>query len=134
MCFLTVMLANNSPNTTHMCYRNIVLKCSLPPDLNHLNVCHFNANSLFPKLNEVIRMVHNTKVNIIGVTESWLFPSDTSRSIYIPGFTSFRQDRPNVVNRGGGVVLYIKKRFNAKVVCRSSTPGIEYLFVHCCLK
>lgn len=120
-------------SSANLCYPNIVLKSCLPRDSNHLNICNFNANSLFPKIVEVRKMVSGSKINIIGVTETWLTPSDTSRAVYISGFTSFRQDRPNASNRGGGVVLYIKKRFKSKVICRSSVDGIEYIFVEICL-
>lgn len=112
-----------------MSYHNVVLRSCIPADLNRLNICHFNANSLFYKMNDVRRIVSGTKINIIGVSETWLLPSDTSKSISLPGFSSFRQDRPNTVNRGGGVLLYVRKRFRTKVVRRSTADGIEYIFV-----
>lgn len=105
---------------------NVVLRSSLGDELKHLNVCHFNACSLLRKMHDVKRIVLNSKLNVICVTESWLCSSDTNKSVYLPGFTSFRNDRPS---RGGGVLIYVKKRFNTKVICRSNTDGIEYIFI-----
>lgn len=39
---------------------------------------------------------------------------DTSRSIYLPGLSSFRHDRPT---RGGVIVVYVKKILKARVLC-----------------
>lgn len=124
-----MLSSTGTDHRSNLCYSNIVLNSSLPIGTNHLNVFHLNVCSLLPKIHDVRRIVLNTQLNIVCVTESWLTSSDTSRSIYLPGFTSFRHDRSSGVNRGGGVVIYVKKRFKTRVLCRSSVDGIEFIFV-----
>lgn len=55
---------------------------------------------------------------MIRVSESWLNVSDTSKSIYLPSFTSFRNDKELLEERE--YLFGLKKRFTTKVICRSN--------------
>lgn len=109
-----------------VCYPNVVLKCSLTGQNDGVKACHFNACSMKNKMYDIKRIICGTKLNVVCVTESWLSECDASRSINLPGFSSFRHDRPT---RGGGLVVYVKKKFKARVLIRSSVNGIEFMFV-----
>lgn len=67
-------------------------------------------------LNNVRKIIRDSKTNIIGVTENWLSFSDTSRAVYLLAFSRLRQERPNVVNRERSIVLNINKRFRTMVL------------------
>ena len=56
-----------------------------------LNFIHLNVRSLLPKLDELRILAANTKVAVIGVTESWLDASVTDSEIDIADYTIIRQ-------------------------------------------
>ena len=66
------------------------------------------------------------------MSETWLKSCYHYSSINIPEFTSYRHDREK--SRGGGVLIYVKKRFRTKVVARSTCAGVEYIFVELSFK
>ncbi|KAK2171267.1 hypothetical protein NP493_1083g00012 [Ridgeia piscesae] len=61
-----------------------------------LNFIHLNTRSLLPKLDELRILAANTKVAVIGITESWLDASVTDSEINITDYSILRRDR----NRG----------------------------------
>ena len=70
-----------------------------------LNFIHINTRSLLPKLEELRIIAAETRVAVIGVTETWLDYSVANAEVEIPGYHFLRKDR----NReGGGVGLYIR--------------------------
>ena len=50
-------------------------------------------------------MVHELKLHIIGITESWVNNDITDAKLGLEGYAMFRKDRRG--RRGGGVLLYI---------------------------
>ena len=77
-----------------------------------LNFIHLNTRSLLPKLDELRILAANTKVAVIGITESWLDASVTDSEINITDYSILRRDR----NRdGGGVCIYIRNDFIFKL-------------------
>ena len=50
---------------------------------NGLNFIHLNTGSLLPKLDDLIILAANTKMAVIGITESWLDASVTYLAIDI---------------------------------------------------
>ena len=76
-----------------------------------LNFINLNVRSLLPKPDELRILAANTKVAVIGITESWLDASVTDSEIDIADYTIIRRDR----NReGGGVCIYIRRDFPFK--------------------
>ena len=63
---------------------------------------HLNTRSLLPKLDELRLLAANTKVAVIGITESWLDASVTDAEVEIPGYLIVRHDRNRT---GGGVCI-----------------------------
>jgi hypothetical protein len=77
-----------------------------------LNFIHLNTRSLLPKLDELRILAANTKVAVIGITESWLDASVTDSEINITDYSILRRDR----NReGGSVCIYIRNDFIFKL-------------------
>ena len=73
-----------------------------------LTFIHLNPRSLLPKLDDSRILAANTKVAVIGITESWLDASVTYSGIDITDYTIIRRDR----NReDGGVCIYIRRHF-----------------------
>lgn len=98
-----------------------------------------NAQSLRNKLDELqgnARFLQDFKnCCVMAFTESWCTERDNDNNLYIQGFgIHFRQDRNLDVtrkSRGGGVCLYINKRYCTSAKVRESlfTPDVELLSV-----
>ena len=90
-----------------------------------LKICHINAQSLTPKIDEFRYLFENSNIDIVCVCETWL--SDDS-FCNLNGFNVFRCDRSG--RRGGGVAIFTRVDINSKII-RKSSPGseIEYLFI-----
>lgn len=84
--------------------------------IGHLNVCSLNPqNSKFAEIHDFLI---NCKFNIIGITETWLTESISSKAVALNGYSFERCDR--AIRRAGGVGLYISKELNYKVICSQS--------------
>ena len=70
-----------------------------------------NARSIINKKTELNIMVDDIKLNIIGITESWVTNDITHAELGLEGYVMFRKDR--IGRRGGGVLLYIKDNIPA---------------------
>lgn len=72
-------------------------------------VCHVNVRSLVAdgRLLEVSSLVSFNNVDILCLSETWLKPKHLSSTLLLPGFQPpVRRDR--VVDRGGGVAIYLR--------------------------
>ena len=56
-------------------------------------------------------LVYDINPDIIGVTESWTNADITDAEILLPGYITFRCDRPTG-DKGGGVLLYVRSSLN----------------------
>ena len=69
-----------------------------------------NAQSIFYKMDELRALVQATKPTIVCITESWLTPDIDNDIIQMNDYYSFRNDRqdnPNDIRKGGGVLVYV---------------------------
>ena len=69
-----------------------------------------NAQSVFNKMDELRALVQATNPTIVCITESWLTPDIDNDILQMTGFHSFRNDRqdnPNDIRKGGGVLVYV---------------------------
>jgi Reverse transcriptase (RNA-dependent DNA polymerase) len=100
-----------------------------------LTFCHVNCNHLVPHINELRILLQDSGVDIVGVGETFLTDSISSKAIEIKGYRFIRNDRSVLLKKtgGGGVGLYLKNGLMHKIVASSVGLGIEYLFVeaHC---
>ena len=98
-----------------------------------------NAQSLRNKLDELqgnVRFLRDYKdCCVMAFTESWLTEQDSDTDLSIDGFgVPFRQDRDAEVtgkSRGGGVCIYVNKRYCSSVTVRESlcSSDVELLSV-----
>ena len=79
-----------------------------------LKILHFNAQSLYPKLDELCFIALDLKLDCISVNETWLNRTFTDASVNVPNFSLFRKDR--ICSSHGGVALYIKSSLNPEIV------------------
>lgn len=71
-----------------------------------LKVSHLNVRSLQAHLNEVRESVHTDGVDILALTETWLFRRTPSADIAIDGYKLYRRDFDR---RGAGLAFYVRK-------------------------
>ena len=79
-----------------------------------LKILHFNAQSLYPKLDELCFIALDLKLDCISVNETCLNHTFTDASVNVPNFSLFRKDR--ICSSHGGVALYIKSSLNPEIV------------------
>lgn len=93
-----------------------------------LRVCHINAQSLLPKIDEFVHAFENSLVDVICVSETWLKPHVSDNLVAVKGYRCFRNDRSGRI--GGGVAVYIKSHFKSRVVSVSDAHSeTEYIFL-----
>ena len=71
-----------------------------------LNICHVNLNCLTNKLNHVYNLLNEYKINLLGISETWLTQDITDATLYIPNYNIVRSDNPGSA-RKHGVALYV---------------------------
>lgn len=92
-----------------------------------LKVCHFNAQSLFPKIDEFKDVFSSNSVDVVCISETWLQPHVTDQLISLSNFKIYRNDRNS---RGGGVAIYINKSLKSRKIASSSAcDTTEYIFI-----
>ena len=77
-----------------------------------------NAQSLRPKMDQVRLLLEQSKIGILGISETWLHDDD---DISIDGYDIVRKDRS--IRQGGGVALVISQHINYKVL-NDMAPGM----------
>src|SRR3989442_15718191 len=79
------------------------------------------------KIEEIRLEVLNSKVDILGISESWMHEGIGDAKISIPGFAVFRRDRDVGLSgkqRGGGVLMYVRDRL-AAINVSDQTKGVN---------
>jgi len=74
---------------------------------------------LINKKGEFEATVEDCKPDIIGITESWANCNIFDEELELPDYLMYRQDRPTQ-NRGGGVLLYVKKNLQSTAITVTS--------------
>ena len=86
------------------------------PAQSGLNIVHLNAGSLLAgaKFEMFKIQVESSKVDILGISESWLTEAIPDGMVKLEKYTTFRLDRqwndngdPSFSKRGGGLICYI---------------------------
>ena len=54
---------------------------------------HVNVRSLVKKMEQVKIMFHNSNMDVITLSETWLTEAVNSRTVELENYTLFRQDR-----------------------------------------
>ena len=82
-----------------------------------MSVAHLNVRSVASRENfHLLRdMVINNRYDIFTICESWLDSTICDADIFIPGYTTFRQDR-GLLKRGGGLLVSVKNIHKPSVI------------------
>ena len=87
---------------------------------------HVNARSLISKLEEIRKLLRDSKAAALAISESWLDDLVSSGEVSVDGYNFVRNDR----NRhGGGVGLYIRQGISYNVRTDLMRPNLECIFV-----
>lgn len=94
-----------------------------------LHICHLNAQSLIPKIDEFRYLFEGSLADVICVSETWLSSYHSDDLCTLNGFHKpFRCDR--VARVGGGVAIYVRNTLNCKFIQRAPLGSeINYVFV-----
>ena len=85
---------------------------SVPPFTNRgLKFAHLNIHSLVAKIDELRLLLRNASFDVIGLNETFCDSMIDDSELYIDDYILLRRDR---TRHGGGVAVYISKRFNYK--------------------
>lgn len=77
---------------------------------------------------DIQSMFHQTKVDAIGISETWYSKKINSNLVSLPNFNLIRHDRSN--KRRGGVAIYLRNNFKYKIIVKSHNNSIvEYIFI-----
>ncbi|XP_026731853.1 uncharacterized protein LOC113496734 [Trichoplusia ni] len=104
------------------------------PQLQIINVCHINAQSVPSHYSDLVDTFSNSGVHAVLISETWLKPHLLSTTYPLPGFVLIRNDR--VEKRGGGVAIYLRSEFPFKILATSpgSSASSEFLFLEVFVK
>ena len=81
---------------------------------NLLKIAHVNARSIPKHLHEIEKVVTETSLDILGVSETFISPT-TPNSIYqLPGYNFFHKSRDKKCR--GGVGIYVSSKLPAKLI------------------
>ena len=86
---------------------------------------HLNIRSLTPKADQVYHLLHDSNLDFLCLSETWLHTNSPSAALQVPGYQSFRQDRS--YGRGGGVMIYVKDHLNCHQICWPFNHDLECL-------
>ena len=88
-----------------------------------LRIAHVNSRSLLPSLDDVNDILAKEKIDVLGVSETWLQQSVTDNFVIVPGYNIMRQDRTK--GRGGGICILYKACLSAERLSVPTTAGSE---------
>ena len=81
---------------------------------NFLLVGHMNARSVPKHIQDMERILHETRFDVVGVSETFLKKHTPKDLCSIAGFKFFRNDRTSAA--GGGVGIFVREDLNPKVI------------------
>lgn len=82
-----------------------------------IKLCHLNVENLRSHRESFINVVYDGVFDVIGLSETFLKPAVSSEPFMLSEYNLIRHDREG--KEGGGVALYIKKKFKYNVVAKS---------------
>ena len=73
-----------------------------------ITLVHWNARSLYPKMDNVIVWLDLSKIDCLIISETWLTENVPTSFISVDGYHTFRWDRSlnTGKTRGGGLLCY----------------------------
>ena len=92
-----------------------------------MNLACVNIRSLLSCFTEFCEYVLEKDFDMVLVTESWLRDDFAANACSIPNYTFHHQSRYH--KRGGGVGIYIKKKFKSSKFDVESCEALEQLWI-----
>ena len=80
------------------------------------------------KVDALKEYVSNNNIILMNLTETWL--KKKIQDVEIPNFTTFRCDRKSKKKKGGGVAIYLRNGFEARVLLEERVESCEILAIH----
>ena len=80
--------------------------------LKGFKLLHMNVRSLPKKIDQIRLMLHDSNLDVITLSETWLTDSVNSKTVNLDNYVMYRQDRNFKLvskKRGGGLLTYIRK-------------------------
>ena len=93
-----------------------------------LKTAHLNIRSLLKHLDELKILLLDHPFDIICLNETWLNSSWTDNELVMDGYNLVRYDPPDE-QRGGGVAIYYKSKFNVRPRPDIPTHGFETVWI-----
>lgn len=90
---------------------------NITKELNDLRICHFNAQSIVPHVDEFREFFRNHDYDVIAVSETWLSVNVVDPQICLPSFHLHRNDRKR--RHGGGVAVFVRNTLSSKTIALS---------------
>ncbi len=83
-----------------------------------LTIAHINMRSLSNKHEEVVRILAQSDIDILCISESWLKPFQPDGMFHVAGYNILRRDRTTNSGKtiGGGVLAYYKTRLGVDII------------------
>ena len=72
---------------------------------------HLNIRSLLPKIDQMRKLLMESNLDFLCITESWLNCNVSTDRVNIPGYSCYRKDRTTGKVGYGGVLIYIRESF-----------------------
>ena len=85
--------------------------------LEGFKIITYNIGSIDKNFESIERLLKiediSNGIDILNVQETWLHKNSLFNNYNVPGYLTYRQDRPqNVKARGGGILIYYKENLN----------------------
>ena len=110
-------------------------------NVTKINLLHFNARSLLPKLDNLKLECIEFNPHIVCISETWLDSTITDNELTIDNYNPVRLDRSR---HGGGIAIYVHVDFTYHVIllvivivilnvlfCLSQLIYVNFVFVCC---
>ena len=83
---------------------------------NSIKLFHLNIQSIKNRnhLIQIRELASDNKVDVLAISETWLYSSISNAEVEIQGYKIHRLDRK--CKRGGGVCIYIRNNLKSKVL------------------
>lgn len=95
---------------------------------NILKAGYINARSIIPSHDTIAEIIHESKFDLYGISETWLNDAFPSEMLHIDGYELVRKDRSP---RGGVVCCYLRNTVGWKLIVTvlAETVHLEQLYI-----
>jgi len=93
-------------------------------NVSALKICHFNAQSIRNKIDELQHYMATAHIDVCAINETWLSKDD---KLNVPGYTTSRRDRNST---GGGVCFLVHNSLKFNVILPAQNEEILAIKVH----